>query len=218
MLYFSCITTKIVKIGLLITTAQFLVSGKCNKNDTGCISANTTYNFAVTSELSPQSETYSIGDTLSLNSNFPKTLADQINPSLLIDYSNSVGIAGNLIILKIDTITHTLLDAVSSFNYFTISGQLTNSETKPLRIKDFHYGELSATYDLKTRIIAKEKGIFLLYVTDCFSNGIAGKNCTKAGFGMTVTNDNKHYGLYQYAMQQEPDNLQKKTMYCFRVQ
>jgi hypothetical protein len=211
-------TIKLLKIGLFVITAQLLLSGNCKKENTGCFSANSTYNFAITSEWDPQNAVYSIGDTLALNSNFPKTLADQINPSLFIDYSGSVGIGGNLIILKIDTVVHTLLDAVSSFNYFTTSGQLRNSETKPFRIKDIYHAELSTKYDLKTGIIAKERGIFLLYVTDFFSNGIAGKKCTKADFGMTVTNTNKHYELYQYAMQQEPDNLQKKTMYCFRVQ
>lgn len=209
---------KLFKIGLLIITVQFLISGNCNKKNTGCISANTTYNFAVTSEWSPQNEIYNIGDTLFLNSNFPKTLADQTNPSLSINYSNSVGIAGNLIILKIDTVTHAFIDAVNIFNYFVTSGQLTNSATKPLRIKDYHYAELSSTYDLRAGIVAREKGIFLLYVSDCFSNGIAGKNCTRAGFTMTVTNSDKHYSLYQYAMTQLPDEIQKKTMYCFRVQ
>jgi hypothetical protein len=212
------IIIKLFKIGLFIIAAQFLLSGNCKKGDTGCIATNSTYSFAITSEWNPQNEVYSIGDTLNLNTSFLKTMTDQINPSLVVDYSNSVGIGGNLIILKIDTITHTFLDALSSFNYFTTSGQLRNSATKPLRIKDFYYTELSLRYDLKAGLIAKERGIFLLYVTDCFSNGLVGKNCTKADFGMTVINTDKHYGLYQYATQQEPDNLQKKTMYCFRVQ
>lgn len=211
------ITTSIFKIGLLITATQFFLSSGCNKNSTRPC-PNAPYSFAVTCNYSPENEIYSIGDTLNLTSVFSKMLHNQANQGTTVDYSNSTGIGGNIFVYKTDTISHTLLDAINNFNYFSVKGTLTASETKPLRIKDVFFQELSSTYEIKIGMVAREKGIFVLYVSDMGSKGIIGKNCTNAGFSMTVTNTDKHIGLYQYAMQQIPDEIQKKNMYCFRVQ
>ncbi len=62
------------------------------------------------------------------------------------------------------------------------------------------------------------KGLFYIGVTDLVSSGLVGKNCTNAGFNMTVTNSNKNLNLFQYALGYVPDALLQKSIFCYRVQ
>lgn len=87
---------------MLIIAILILLTIGCNKDGTKpCVSGG--YNFAVTSEWSTQQEIYNVGDTIYLTSTFPKMLTDQVNTSMIVDYSNSVGIQGDIIINFIDT-------------------------------------------------------------------------------------------------------------------
>ena len=63
----------------------------------------------------------------------------------------------------------------------------------------------------------KTKGLFYIGVTNLGSQGLVGKDCTNAGFSMTVTNTNKNINLFQYALNYTPDAMLQKSIYCFRV-
>jgi hypothetical protein len=206
----------ILKIGLLITATQFLMASGCNKDGTRPCPSVTPYSFNVTSEFSPQREVYNVGDTIFFNSTFPKTLTNLIS-NQLVDYNNSVGVNGTLTFSNLDTLNRTVQDALNKFQILDFIGFTSSIQTVPNSGKMINFSEIT-TYQIKIGIILKNKGIFQLAVSDLFSKGLSGKDCTNAGFNMTVTNSNKNLNLFQYALGYTPDALLQKSIYCFRVQ
>ena len=209
--------TSIFKTGLLITVAQFLLSSSCNKNGTiPCRSAS--YSFFVTSEWSPQQEVYNIGDTIYLNSSFQKKLVDGISGKI-VEYSNAVAIEGASAIYEIDTATHTPIGGTSKFEFYSEIGVIGNDVIILSNNKSLLYKELSTTYVLKIKAVAKQKGIFAFFIPDLKSSGLNGRNCTNAYFVNTLTNTNRGLGLFQYAMNRPPaSQYEIDRIYCFRVQ
>ena len=110
-------------MALLVTTGPFFFSASCNKDKTSCLSTRATYSFNVTSEWSAQKEVYNVGDTIYLTSVFSKKLVDQINPSIVVEYKNSVGVYGSISIYYLDTITHEPIAAKDNFDFISISGE-----------------------------------------------------------------------------------------------
>ena len=202
-----------------MTAAPFLFSASCNKDKTSCLSTQTAYSFSVTSEWSPQKEIYNVGDTIYLTSIFSQILTDQLNPSLVVDYTNSLGISGDIGIIYLDTITHQALPAKDSFNFVSISGGFTERQINRDLGINILYSETSTTYQFKGAIVCKKRGIYGFSASDLFSPGLRGKNCTKAAFSMFVTNSDKHLFLHQYALNVNPnDPFLQKHGYDFRVQ
>lgn len=205
--------------GLLFLGVVLVSSATCKKNETSCLSTQATYSFITTSEWSPQAQVINRGDTLALISKLSKILQDQVNPSLTVDYSNSTGIGGNITVFKFDTILNQLVDAVSSFDFFSRVGTHNNSIDKPNRIINVVYAETSTQYILDLGVRAKERGIYAFYISNLASRGIRDKNCTKAGFSNTLTNTNKNINLFEYAMNRPPaSQFEIDRIYCFRVQ
>jgi hypothetical protein len=209
------------KRGMLKSTFLIILLGfRCNKDGTKpCPNFQTAYSFVVTSEWSPQREIYYVGDTIFFTSTFPKILTDQINPSLAIDYSNSTGIGGDISIYYLDSITHQPVPAKDSFQFVSITGNFLERSINQNQGVNTNYFESSSSYQFKGAIICKRKGIYGFGVADLLSQGLRGKNCTNAGFNMTVTNTDKHLHLHQYALNINPNDayLQQKG-YDFRVQ
>ena len=58
---------------------------------------------------------------------------------------------------------------------------------------------------------------YVIGVNNLGSQGLSGKDCTNAGFEMTVTNTNKNINLFQYALNYTPDAMLQKSIYCLRV-
>ncbi len=211
-------TINVIKTGLLLSAAQFLLSSGCNKNSTKPC-PNAPYSFAVTCNYSPEKEIYNIGDTIYLESIIPKTLTSLLNPSTVVDYSNSTGIGGDLGVGYLDTITRQPLPAKDSFDYVSIAGSFVPREGNQSSGINIFYTETAQNYHFKGGIICKKKGIYGFGISDMGSKGIRGKNCTNAGFMMTVTNPNKHLYLHQYALGVDPnDPMLQRTGYDFRVQ
>ena len=210
--------TKFLTMGLLITATLFILGSGCGKNNPNepkqCQSVD--YSFSVTSEFSPQRETYNLGDTIFLNSSFPKSLVNLIS-NQTVDYSNSVGIGGTITYGYMDTIAQIGIDAYSKFTTLPILGSITQILNSPEKGVNSNYLE-SNMYVLKIAIKLKNKGLFVIGVGNLGSKGLIGKDCTNAGFSMTVTNTNKNLNLFQYAMGYAPDALLQKSIYCFRVQ
>jgi hypothetical protein len=210
--------TNILKTALLIIAVQFLLASGCNKDGTRPCQFGG-YSFNATAEWTPQEENYSVGDTLFFFSEIPKLLQDQINTSLTIDYSNSTGIGGDMGIGYLDSINHRVIPAKDSFDFVSVIGSFSEREiNKDLGI-NFNYTETATNYQFKGAVICRKKGIYGFGVANCLSRGLRGKNCTKAGFDMTVTNTDKHLYLHQYALNVNPNDayLQQKG-YDFRVQ
>lgn len=206
----------LIKILLLITATQFLLALSCNKNATTlCVFGG--YSFAVTSEWSPQKETYNVGDTIFLSSTLSKTLTDLVNPSLNIDYSNSTGIGGDIGIAAPDNLQKTNRPAKDSFQFISIIGSFLERPTNQSQGININYIELNSSYQFKGGIICNRKGLYVISVDNLMSRGIRGKNCTNAGFNMTVTNSDKHILLYKNALSIILDAESLKKIYCFRV-
>lgn len=207
----------ILRIGLLITTAQFFFSASCNKEKTSCLSSSVTYSFDATAEWTQQREVYNIGDTIYLYSMFPKNLLDKIS-NVSVDYSNSVGVQGDIRINYLDTISRQAQPAKDSFNFHPVIGTFSARPVNQNQGINFNYSETTSNYEFRGAIICRKKGVYGIGLADNISNGLRGKNCTKAAFSMIVTNNEKHFNLYQYALGFPPDADAIKRGYCFRVQ
>lgn len=206
-----------LKIGLLITVAQFLLASGCGKNSTKPCS-NTSYSFSVTSEWSPQQEVYYRGDTIYLNSTFSNSLLDAISGNT-INYANSVGIGGAAAFFELDTVAHQPIGSTSKFDFYSEIGTIGNEVTIPSQSKSIFYKELSSTYALKIKIVAKQKGIYAFFIPDLKSAGLIGKNCSNGSFVNILTNTTRGLNLFQYAMNRPPaSQFEIDRIYCFRVQ
>lgn len=207
---------KIIGKVLLITGVFFQFGLSCRKGSRPCQFGS--YSFSATSEWSNQREIYNVGDTIFLNSSFPKTLQDALNSSITVNFSNAIVIGGGIGIGYLDTVVRRAVPARNQFDYISIIGSTGERAVAPDQGLAFSYAELADRYSFKCGLICRQKGIFTVSVADLKSPGINGKNCTNAGFSMTVTNSEKHFSLYQYALgfQNDADGIRRG--YCFRVQ
>ena len=175
------------------------------------------YSFLVTSEWFEQKETYSVGDTIFLFSQFPKILTDQVNTNLSINYANSTGIAGNIGITRLDSINRQFIPAKDSFNFVNISGSFSEAALNTSIVKQINIFEKADKYEFLGGLICLKKGVYEIDVDDLNSSGIIGKNCTNAKFTMKVTNSIKNTHLYTQAIGSPPSVLRQEKMYVFRI-
>ncbi len=210
---------KLFRVLLLITITVLFFSAKCNKDKAiPCPNLQTGYSFQVSSLLIPESEVYSVGDTIYLISMFPKNLNDQINTSMIINYSNSTDIKGLIGLVFLDSISQQYVPATDSFKFVDIEGHFNESKINQNRTKSTTYVELSDKYNFVGGIVCMKKGIYEINVDNLYSAGLRGTKCTRAVFNMEVTNRNKNISLFQFAIGQMPTIERQKIMYCFRVQ
>ncbi len=134
-----------------------------------------------------------------MTSNIPKTLTDWINPSIVVDFSNSVAIGGVIGMAYVDTILRIPVPGRSKFDFFPIHGTIGENSIAADQALTFTYSEQSSVYSFKGAIICKQKGIYILSVSDLKSPGIRGENCSNADFGMSLTNSEKNLDLYEFA-------------------
>lgn len=210
-------TIKISITVLPLLAVQFLLFGSCNKNNTKpCLNGG--YSFNATSEWFPQQKIYNVGDTIYLSSTISRKLTDQINTSLVIDYSNSVGINGDLSISILDSVSRQVIPARDSFDVLATIGEFKERTSNQKSGVNFFYNETASNYQFKGSVICRKMGVYVIYVSNLLSRGLRGKNCTNASFDMIVINTDKHSSLWKNALQMVPDNMHIKNMYCFRVQ
>ncbi|MEO8769421.1 MAG: hypothetical protein ABI402_05035 [Ferruginibacter sp.] len=212
------IIIKYVEPCLLILVISSIVFQACNNDKTvPCLRGG--YSFAVTSEWSPQKETYHIGDTIYFISNFPKTMTDQVNTSLSVDYSNSVGIQGDITIICLDSVAQRPVLARDSFDLFSVKGnfsELAGSQNGGIA---FNYNETNLNYEFVGAFICQKKGIYGIGAGDLSSRGLRGDDCTNAGFTMTVTNSEQHLYLHYNALHVDTTDIDlRQRGYDFRVE
>ncbi|MEO8769420.1 MAG: hypothetical protein ABI402_05030 [Ferruginibacter sp.] len=201
---------------LIIAVQSFLFFG-CNKDGTTPCQ-NGGYSFVVSSQYSPQQDIYQVGDTIYFTSQFPKTLVDQINNSS-VNYSNSVGIQGDIGFGYLDTITHQPIAARDSFTIFSIKGSFSERPGNQNVGLNFNYFENAENYEFQAAFVCKKRGIYTIGVSDLLSEGLQGENCTNAGFNLSLANTNQHLYLHQYVLNVDTtDQELQQKVYDFRVQ
>ncbi len=197
-------------------TIIFLHSGCCKDCTKPCPRGG--YVFKAEGIFSPQTASYKVGDTIYFTSLIPKIQQDQINPSMTVNYENSTGILGNIGFFEFDTLSKKIVLSALKFSCFSIAGSVSPIATDNNRGFNYSYNEESIDYQLTIGIKPLQKGNFVISVLSPSSAGLRGKDCTNAGFGMTVTNSDKHIDIWQSSLGRLPDIQEEKTIYCFRVQ
>lgn len=210
-------TTKWLKLGLVMASAQVFLFAKCNKEPSPCPGGGG-YAFLSTAEWSPEKAIYQVGDTLYLTSRIPKRLTDQINTSIVVDYSNTVGISGNIGIALPNSQTRQNIPAVDSFRFLPVEGGVLRHPNRPELLLVSSYSTTSSEFVFRMMLICVKKGFYALSVDDLGSKGLQGKNCSNAAFDMTVTNSNRNEIRYQNALGITLDPQSLKKLFCFEVQ
>ena len=180
----------IIGIELFIIT---IINCGCPK---ACIEAN--YSFAVNAQITPDTDSVQVGDTIFLTSTFSTKLKDLISNDS-IDYSNSTNIGSNLAFIKLNKGTDTIQEAVADFMFASIIGKIYNDNSipSPKRVQQLIYQEENNIYKLKIGIIPTQSGIYYLGVTNGLSVGRKNSHsCEKAGFSITLNNTNQHLNYF----------------------
>lgn len=183
-----------------------------------CLNPNPSYSFAVTAHFTPEQDSIQVGDTLYLISEFPSTMVPIGGTNMhVVDFSNSVGISSTLGILHLSE-NKTYEDAVSRFDYISITGEIFNSKEVPSheRVQQLLFKESLNTYQLKIGIIPKTKGLFSVIIGDGRSAGLKSNRCEIAAFRFSFSNRNRHSYLYDNWL--KPDVMPDQNYrYLFKV-
>lgn len=97
--------------------------------NSGCPKAciETDYTFSVSSQITPDSDSVHVGDTIFLTSSFPTKLTDQ-SSGVMIEYSNSTNVGSTFGLVKLIDGIYPGKNAVNNFNYISITGSIYNRE------------------------------------------------------------------------------------------
>lgn len=152
---------KTLSTNLLLVLVALTMTGCPNPI---CLNPNPVYSFAVTAHFTPEQDSLQVGDTLYLVSEFPSTMVPVGGQDDVV-YTNSTGIGNTLGVLELAANKSTL-DAVSSFDYFNVSGEIYNSKKIPTpeRVQQLRYKEVGGKYQLKVGLIPEKEGMFSLMV------------------------------------------------------
>jgi hypothetical protein len=208
------IINKLKKV-LPILAIPFFILGKCNKDgSTPCRSQ--VYSFSSTTNLLNAKEIYKINDTIVISSTIPKILIDAVSNEQ-INYSNNLGIAGNVGLILIDSINHQFINACDSFAYKTDTGSVTKQSNSNVNTI---YNESNSDFNLMFKIIPLKKGNYQLYILDLGCQGIRGKNCTNASFANKLVSTDKNFQILINAAIPGValDQFRVDHSFCFRVQ
>jgi hypothetical protein len=208
---------KTVKTLLFYLTTQVLLSTGCSKSK--CENDLPVYSFKVTAEWAPQKETYNVGDTIFLISRFPKVLSDQINPSIVVNYSNAKQIDGGIGFGYLDSANQRSIPSIDSFTLAEVEGSYINIASSQKNRINIAYSENTDHYSFYGAVVCRKPGIYSLGIVDLFCQGVSTTNdCSGAVFDITVTNTDKHLYLHQNALGVDPNNpVLQKYSYDFRV-
>ncbi|MEO9020948.1 MAG: hypothetical protein ABI237_13145 [Ginsengibacter sp.] len=209
--------TKIYTITLLLFVAMATTFSTCKKGGLGC--ANTVYNFKVIASTYPDNDSISIGDTIWISADFPKTLLD-LNSNSNVGF---IGAANLGTALSFDIFTGGSISnpgtkyAANNFNYLLFMG---DSVSNPLaeRIREYLFKEMDNSYDFKLAIIPKVVGTYAIAISDAANVYTRSDKCTKAAFEIDFANTHQHLYLYQNNRPgYQISGYEEMHMYCFKV-
>jgi hypothetical protein len=173
------------------------------------------YYFQVDAQWSAQKTTYLIGDTITLTSRFEKILPDQ--NGTLRDYTNSLGIGGDMSVILLDSVNRAVVPAKDSFVFISKIGAFVERGFNKNSGINTKYIETANAYEFECSVICTKKGIYGFGLPSLLTIGLPSKNCTNASFAVTVTNTDKNKSLYLNAMGVTLTEQDWKAGYCFRV-
>lgn len=182
-----------------------------------CIEAE--YSFAIQSQITPDMDSVSIGDTIYLISSTPTTMKE-LSTGMEVDYSGAT-IGSNLSIAEALNGTNVPRDAVFDFDYVSIKGGVYNDRNipRPDGVQQLKYEEINGRYELKIGIIPKKRGLYAFGVGNGFSTGRNKKNvCEKASFSISLNNTDQHLYLYrEIDPSHQFTDFESKRIYYFKV-
>lgn len=214
---------------LIILSLGYIISTGCTKEE--CRVRGGNYEFVLPLTLSPQKDTFSIGDTITINSNFPNLIHERIT---IMDH-----VLDNFLFFpqsrmrRIDTI-----GAIDNFSEFEVivsddfynEFSIFSSGAKALRLE---YNYIDQEYVLNFKLIPKKKGLFYFTFSSLVDQlgsdqDFAGK-CPKVEIGAVLNlndgNDNNisfmndspdpHYN--DWILLKPDDRFHKFGGYCFYV-
>lgn len=204
-------------IALLLIIAIASTFGTCKKSGLGCASAD--YSFKASAVAYPDKDSIRIGDTIWIKSNIPSSLADQIS-SQTIDYSNASNLSLSIQLLKFTG--GSINDpgasySANKFSYFpSIGAQINDPFIEGQRT--FSFLEQNDFYNLLIAIVPKEKGIYLMAISNAVNVYRKSDKCTKANYEINFGNTKQHLFFYQnnrpgYII----SNYEQAHSYCFKV-
>lgn len=147
------------------------------------------YNFSIEAHFTPEQDSIQVGDTLYLVSEFPKQLIPHGSQDV-VDYADA-NISGSLTVFELVPNQRFATDAVFSFDYISLAGQIYNSREvpNPNGIQQFNYQELEDKYQVKFAFIPKKKGVYGMGILSTASPIRSGsESCDGASFRTTVSN------------------------------
>ncbi len=205
---------KNVLTGIRLLAIAIINSG-CPKP---CVESS--YSFAVSSQINPDIDSVRVGDTVFLSSSFSNRLTNQ-STGMTIDYSGASDIESTLSIAELIPGDSIPKGSVYDFKYASLIGIIYNSTSipSPETVQQLKYQEAGNNYQLKIGLIPQRKGVFALGIGNGLSNARAksGK-CEKASFDFTLANTSQH--IYFFKSWRPGYNLSPSDtlkLYCFKV-
>lgn len=204
-------------IALLLIIAIASTFGTCKKSGLDCASAD--YSFKASAVAYPDNDSIRIGDTIWIKSNIPSSLADQ-KSNQTIDYSNASNLSLSMQLLKLTGGSVNDPGAsysANKFSYFTsIGAQINDPFIEGQRT--FSFLEQNKFYNLHIAVIPKEKGIYLMAISNAVNVYRNSDKCTKANYEINFGNTKQHLFFYQ---NNRPGyiitNYEQTHSYCFKV-
>lgn len=204
-------------IALLLIIAIASTFTTCKKSGLGC--ANADYSFKASVGAYPDRDSIHIGDTIWIKSNIPGSLVDQIS-SQTIDYSNANNLSLSVQVLKFTggSINNPGASySANRFSYFPFIGTQINDPFIEGQ-RTFSFLEQNYFYNLLIAIVPKERGIYLMAISNAVNVYRKSDKCTKANYEINFENTNQHLFFYQNNRPGYNINgYEKMHSYCFKV-
>ena len=187
-----------------------LFATSCFKN---LVCANATdYFFSIYADLTPNTPTIHIGDTLWISITTPVTLKDNSSGEN-INFAGALNLSEGIGFEKIhgtDSISH----AANDFHYYLIKGSpVKNPHVTQLR--EYKFQEKDNSYSSEIGIIPQSRGTFGIGLSGGANVSTKSHPCTRAAFSSSFRNIEHHFYLNPII---KGDTLSSQDAYYFQVQ
>lgn len=203
---------KVFVLGLVIGFGILNITG-CGKT---CVEA--TYNFTMTEQFNPETDSIKVGDTLWVVSSHSTTFKD-ISTSNDIDYSNSkVNLNMRLLNFTDSTIVASgNIGAFPDFNTVIVEGTAVGNDNLPDQNEGVYFEESDNQFLLKVAFRPKQKGIYAISLGDAVAER-RNHGCELAYINVANSNNDNHLFYYQDSRPgYQISGYESTHLYCFKV-
>ena len=193
-----------------------LISAICNKR-IDC--KQNIYSFEAFYKAYPNRDSIRANDTLYIELVVPTNLRD-FNTNQTIDYSGAQNFGPSIQYVRVeggDLNDPGVIPAANSFENILVLGTEIQSD-KPDQLRGFRCSEESGMYKFKVGVVPKEKGLFMISLSDAAGVYRRNNKCDKASFSLTLKDTDTHLYLYE---QSRPGYIltdsDRGHLYCFKV-